>query len=116
MLNAEEQSAWADYQAHKANGDHHAAADAAQQAFAARDRRDAFTRHCYQQTAQPQPRPVSDEQRAARRPEEMTAQDHADMWNQSRYANLGGRFTAQDVHNRFAGLSEYKRTRGSETK
>jgi hypothetical protein len=115
-LQAEEQSAWADYQAHKANGDPQAAADAAEQAFAVRDRAASFARHCQAQTAQPQYQPVSEETRSKRTVPEMDVWDHVKMWNDSRYAGLGGKFTAQDVQNEFSKLGHYKRTRGSETR
>jgi hypothetical protein len=60
-------------------------------------------------------RPVRDyaspEQRAARRPEEMDAQDLAEMWSGGRF-----KFSTQDVQREFAKLPRYKALRGIEQK
>jgi hypothetical protein len=62
----------------------------------------------------PAQRYVSDEQRAARQPNEMDAQDLADVMNQSRYRGRG--FSADDYNRLRSGLPLYRATRGTEQK
>ncbi len=57
---------------------------------------------------------VSEEARQARRPEEMTSEDLADLMNTSRYS--GRSFTARDYDNLRRGLNPYKASRGLESK
>jgi hypothetical protein len=91
-----------------------------QQMANARSQRETLV-HQYQQAvaqSQPQQHYVSDESRRARRPEEMDAQDMANVLNESRFARLGtGRgFTADDYNRLRTGLTPYKNARGEEHK
>ncbi len=115
-LQVEEQSAVSDYNCHLLNGDDDAAGDAMMQIANARNQRETLVQQYRAELERMQPhRPyVSEESRAARRPEEMDAEDLAQMMNTSRYS--GRSFTAQDYENLRRGLNPYKASRGSEQK
>ena len=116
-LAAERQAALADLAAHRANGDTASAAQAVQQLAnnqAEEQNLQALCNDYLQQQQGPQRPYVSEEARAARRPEEMDQEDMAQVMNQSRYSGKG--FTAQDYDNLRRGLGSYKTLRGTENK
>jgi hypothetical protein len=113
-LQLEEQAATSDYNAHLYNHDDDAAADAMMQIAQARNQRNVLIQEYRADVERGQHRApyVSDEQRAARQPNEMDQQDLADIMNTSRYSNKS--FTAQDYDNLRRGLVQYKTSRGQE--
>jgi DNA-binding transcriptional regulator YiaG len=113
-LQLEEQAATSDYNAHLYNHDDDAAAEAMMQVAQARQQRETLVqqwnaeieRNTYRQPY------VSEEARAARRPEEMDQEDMARIMNTSRYS--GKSFTSADYDRLRRGLSSYKTSRGQE--
>jgi hypothetical protein len=115
-LQLEEQAATADYNSHLYNHDEDAAGEAMMQIADARNRRNVLVSEYQADVARNQYRApyVSEEARAARRPEEMDQEDMARVMNTSRYS--GGKFTSQDYDALRRGLGWYKTSRGLESK
>jgi hypothetical protein len=113
-LQLEEQAATADYNSHLYNHDEDAAGEAMMQIAQARNQRNVLVQEYQADVARNQQRTpwVSDEQRAARTPSELDAQDLADIMNTSRYS--GKSFTSADYNRLRTGLSWYKTNRGQE--
>src|SRR5262245_54073334 len=98
-IEAERAAAQADLQSHRVNGDYESAGYAIQQLADLAAQQQSLTTLYNNYVASQQPRydTASPESRAQRRPEEMTAQDMADVMNTSRYKGRG--FSAQDYYN-----------------
>ena len=113
-LQLEEQAATSDYNAHLYNRDDDAAGEAMMLVAEARNKRETLVQQYRAELERGQYRApyVSEEQRAARQPNEMDQQDLADIMNTSRYS--GKSFTAQDYDNLRRGLGWYKTSRGQE--
>jgi hypothetical protein len=107
----------ADLAAHEQNGDETSGAESLRQ-LAELDLQERAAANLYQRHLDAQQPPaqryVSDEQRAARQPSELDAQDLANMMNQSRYRGRG--FSADDYNRLRSGLGWYRATRGTEQK
>jgi hypothetical protein len=115
-LQLEEQSATSDYNAHLYNHDEDAASDAMVQIAQARQQRETLVQQWnaeIERNTHRQPW-ISDEQRAARTPSELDAQDLANLMNTSRYAGKG--FSSDDYMRLRAGLAGYRAMRGTESK
>jgi hypothetical protein len=115
-LQLEEQSATSDYNANLYNHDEDAASDAMVQIAQARQQRETLVQQWnaeIERNTHRQPW-ISDEQRAARTPSELDAQDLANLMNTSRYAGKG--FSSDDYMRLRAGLAGYRAMRGTESK
>jgi hypothetical protein len=117
MIEAEMAAAQADLAAARANNDV-GSASANVQALANLRAEKANLSQLYNDYVASQQAPhrpyVSEEQRQARTPGEMDAQDLADIMNTSRYS--GKSFTSDDYNNLRRGLGSYKYQRGVENK
>jgi hypothetical protein len=114
-LQLEEQAAVADYNAHLFSGDTDSAGDAMLQVAQARNQRNVLIQEYQAELERGQYRApyVSDEQRAARQPNEMDAEDCAALVRTSKYSK---NFTSQDYDALRRGLTSYKTMRGTENK
>jgi hypothetical protein len=111
---ANEMAQWTMYHEGKRTDDPDTVREAMRCAFEIRQQRAEFCAQAQAATAQPQRQYVSAEQRAARQPHELDAQDLADMMNTSKFKGRG--FTAQDYYNLRSGLGTYQAMRGREQK
>jgi hypothetical protein len=114
QIEAERAAARADLAAYRTNSDYDSAAQIIQQ-LADLDRQAANLHDLWNAHVNANRQPyVSDEQRAARQPHELDAQDLANMMNGSKYRGHG--FSADDYYRLRSGLPLYQAARGREQK
>jgi hypothetical protein len=115
-LGTEAQRKWLEYRELKDSGDGYTAGIAMREAMALERAQRDFSADCRRKIEESQPRHqyVSQEQRAARQPHELDAQDLANMMNESKYRGRG--FTADDYYRLRSGLPAHLASRGREQK